>query len=241
MRQLPLLLAVLLFTLPATGQVWLDIAPKVSYGLSGFYNSNVWNDTDHNNQFNTGYGYGAKIGLNFGDYNGLIIEGMINNGRQNFDHKIGANRVGNLTEWQTLDAGLIYRFNSQGSYLEIGPQMSMLRSVKQTYDGLPVEGVESFYADRYFSAVAGFGGFIAGNEFFTLVMGIRLGYAITDMMSTDAQNATNPPPAAYRTYGEYTGSHPFFAQIHMEFSFGIGGAARASCGRRSYMFGSRYR
>jgi len=221
-------------------QVWIDIAPKVAYGLSGFYNGNVWNDSEHNNQFNTGYGYGAKLGVNLGENNGFIIEGMLNNGTQRFDHKIGDQRLANITNWETIDASLLYRFNSQGSYLEIGPQMSMLRNVSQTYNGLPLE-VENAYGDRYFSAVAGFGGFLAGNEFFTLVMGIRLGYALTDMLSEGASNLPTSPPASYRLYDSYTGSHPFFAQIHLEFSFGIGGAAKAACGRRSYMFGSRYR
>lgn len=234
---LPLLM---ICSIAGYGQVWLDIAPKIGYGLSGFYNDNVWSDTEHNNQFNTGYSYGAKLGVNIGEYNGFIIEGMMNHGKQEFQHKIGDQRIPNITNWQTLDAGLIYRFNAQGSYLEVGPQMSFLRSVEQTYNGLVLEDQNAF-ADTYFSAVAGFGGFVAGNEFFTLVMGIRLGYALTDMLGPDAQNLPTPPPASYRQYDSYSGMSPFFAQIQMEFSFGIGGAARAACGRRSYMFGSRYR
>jgi len=240
MKQI-IVLSLIFCSISTYAQVWIDVAPKVAYGLSGFYNSNVWNDTEHNNQFNTGYAYGAKVGINIGEYNGLIIEGMLNHGQQQFDHKIGALRVPNITKWETLDASILYRYNSQGSYLEVGPQMSTLRNVSQTLGGLAIEN-QNFYAERYFSAVAGFGGFIAGNEFFTLVMGIRLGYAFTDMLSSEAaNNLTGVPPAPYRVYDSYTGSHPFFAQIQMEFSFGIGGAAKAACGRRSYMFGSRYR
>ncbi len=234
-------LVVLLFAgSSASAQVWLDIAPKVGYGLSGFYNNNVWSDTEHNNQFNSGYAYGGKIGVNIGEYNGFIIEGLLQHGRQEFQHRVGTDRIPNRTEWQSLDLSLMYRFNSQGSYLEIGPQMSLLQSVDQTYDGLPLE-TSNFFGDNYFGAAAGFGGFIAGNEFFTLVMGIRIGYAFTDMMGPQAQDASNPPPAPYITYDSYSSSHPFYAQVQMEFSFGIGGAARAACGRRNYMFGSRYR
>lgn len=233
-------LLILILETTSQAQVWLDIAPKVAYGLSGFYNNNVWSDTEHNNQFNTGYSYGGKLGINIGEYNGFIIEGLLQNGRQEFQHRVGTARIPNRTEWQSLDLSLMYRFNSQGSYLEIGPQMMLLQSVDQTYNGLPVE-TNNLYGDNYFGAAAGFGGFIAGNEYFTLVMGLRIGYAFTDMMSPQAERASNPPPASYITYDSYSSSHPFYAQIHMEFSFGIGGVARAACGRRNYLFGSRYR
>ena len=240
MRYLPLLIVALLFTIPATGQVWLDIAPKVSIGLSGFYNSNVWNDLDHAAQLNPGYGYGAKLGLNFGDYNVLIFEGMMNHGNQNFKHllygQFFSGIFDNLTTWQTIDASLIYRHNAYGAYLEIGPQMNMIRSVIQSYNNDIFDKSRSFYRDRYFSAVAGFGGFIAGNDFFTLVMGIRFGYSFTDMMNINARNVLAPPPAGYQVFDEYTGSYPYFAQIQMEFSFGIGRAAKAAYGRRIHLY-----
>ncbi len=240
MGTMVMLLTGILMSGRLSAQVWIDIAPKGGIGLSGFYNSNVWNDSDHNNQFNVGYSYGGKLGINFGEYNGIVIEGLLTQGRQQFGYRAGDTRQPNITEWQTLDAALLYRFNSAGSYLEIGPTMSMVRNVEQQFAGqsLPTEGL---FADRYFSAVAGFGGFIAGNEVFTLVAGLRLGYALTDMLAPEAAGLANPPPAPYTQYDMYSRVSPFFAQIMLEFSFGIGGTAKAACGRRAYLFGSRYR
>ncbi len=222
------------------GQVWFDIAGRGGYGFSGFYNKNVWDDTEHNNGFSTGYSYGGKLGINIGEHNGVMLEANIMNGVQEFTYKANNLRTPNVTEWQTLDLNALYRFNNVGSYLELGPSMSLVRSVNQSFGGVQLDNSNA-YTERYFSAMAGFGGFITGNEFFTLIMGLRLGYCLTDMLAPDAKNLPNPPPATYKTYDSYSAIQPFFAQFTVEISFGIGAIARANCGRRTYLFGSRYR
>jgi hypothetical protein len=225
----------------ASAQFWLDIAGKGGVGLGGYYQSNLWNDKNHNNKFNLSYSYGGRIGLNFGEHNGLMLEGIINNNQQEFLHKVGDLRVPNVTNWQTLDLWALYRFNNTGSYLEIGPGMSMLRSIEQTYNALPLE-TQGFYNDQLYSLAGGFGGFIAGSNVFTLIAGIRLGYTFTDMMNKSAvENLPMAPPAPYASFDKYAAISPFFAQFTLELSFGIGGVAMAQCGRRNYLFGSRYR
>lgn len=239
--QLVFLTIVMVISLKANAQLWVDIAAKGGFGLGGYYNNNMWNDRNHNNKFSTSYSYGGRLGLNFGEHNGLMLEGIINNQKQEFTHKIGDTRTPNITRWQSLDLWALYRFNNTGSYLEIGPGMSLLQSISQSYAGADIPS-DGFYNDRMFSVAAGFGGFIAGNEVFTLIAGIRLGYTFTDMMNETAfNNAQNPPPAPYINFDKYSSINPFFAQFTLEFSFGLGGTARAQCGRRSYMFGSRYR
>ena len=228
------------FSQQGISQIWLDIAARGGYGFSGFYNKNVWDDTEHNNGFNTGYSFGGKLGINIGEHNGIMLETNIMNGVQEFTYKANNAKTPNLTEWQTLDLNALYRFNNTGSYLELGPSMSLVRSVKQSFAGLPLDN-SNLYTERYFSAMAGFGGFITGNEFFTLIMGLRLGYCLTDLLGPDTKNLTNPPPAHYQTYDSYSPIQPFFAQFTVEISFGIGAVARANCGRRTYLFGSRYR
>jgi hypothetical protein len=225
----------------AFGQFWLDIAGKGGIGLGGYYQSNLWNDKNHNNKFNASYSYGGRVGLNFGEHNGLMLEGIINNNTQEFIHKVGNTRISNTTDWQSLDLWALYRFNNTGSYLEIGPGMSLLRSINQNYNGLPLE-TTGYYNDQMYSVAGGFGGFIAGSNVFTLIAGIRLGYTFTDMMNKSAvENLPLAPPAPYATFDKYSVINPFFAQFTLELSFGIGGVAMAQCGRRSYLFGSRYR
>jgi hypothetical protein len=229
------------FSSELKAQFWLDIAGKGGIGLGGYYNSNMWNDRNHNNKFNMSYAYGGRVGLNFGEHNGLMLEGIINNSQQEFLHKVGNDRFPNVTSWQTLDLWALYRFNNTGSYLEIGPGMSMLRSIEQTYRGLPLES-QGFYNERMYSVAGGFGGFIAGSSVFTLIAGVRLGYTFTDMLNeSSVSGVTQAPPAAYQQFDKYSAINPFFAQFTLELSFGIGGVAKAQCGRRSYLFGSRYR
>ncbi len=222
-------------------QFWLDIAGKGGIGLGGYYHSNLWNDKDHNNKFSSSYSYGGRLGLNFGEHNGLMLEAVLNNNKQEFLFKDNDLRIPNVTKWQMLDLWALYRFNNTGSYLEIGPGMSLLQSINHTLDG-QAQVTEGFYNERMYSVAGGFGGFIAGSEIFTLIAGIRLGYTFSDMLNESAvAGAQNPPPAIIKSFDSYSPINPFFAQFTLELSFGIGGVAKAQCGRRSYLFGSRYK
>lgn len=239
-KQLTLLGFFIFFITTLNGQVWIDIGPKASFGFSGYHNKNIFGDDQHHKLlFKPSFSYGGKMGLYLGETFGFSFEGMIGNGKQEFEYTQSGINFINSTEWQTIDLGIIPRFNFTGSYIEIGPQFSLLREVTHKY-GEAVQDVENQFRDKYINAIFGFGGYIAGNKFFTLSMGIRLSYSIGDFLTEDASKLSNPVPASYKTFDEYSSLNPYLVAFTAELTFGIGGVAKAECGRRAFLFGSRY-
>lgn len=239
-RIFTLLIGFVFIAQTAFSQVWLDIGPKVNYGITGFYSAEIYDDNQHKVLFKTDLAYGGKVGLYLGEVFGVSFEGMIANNRQEFEYTAGGTNSINSTKWQTLNLAIMPRFSFTGSYIELGPQWSLLRSVEQSLGGAPLDS-ENLYRDRYINGVFGFGGYIAGSEIFTLSMGVRFGYSLTDFLSESAQDLSNPPPAQYKTFDEYAPVNPFYVSFVAELTFGIGGVAKAECGRRSFLFGSRFK
>lgn len=239
-KLLTLFIGFVFFAQTAFSQIWVDIGPKVNYGVTGFYSANIYDDSQHKVLIKADLAYGGKLGLYLGEVFGLSFEGMIANNRQEFEYTVASNTQINSTRWQTLNLAIMPRFNFTGSYIELGPQWSLLRSVEQSLGGVPLD-TENIFEDKYINGVFGFGGYIAGSDIFTLSMGVRFGYSLTDFLSPAAKDLSNPPPARYKTYDEYASINPFYISFVAELTFGIGGVAKAECGRRTFLFGSRFK
>jgi hypothetical protein len=234
-----ILLSLLLLPTFTYSQVWFEIGPKATYGLTGFYNSNIVGDDNHDYQLSGAFSYGGALGINFDESHGINLEGLLTANRQTLtfrDPIVGPTDA--IWEWDVVDAYLLYRYYTNGgAYFEIGPRASFVSSVTQTYGPLEVP-TDNAYADLYLSGVAGVGAFLAGSEVFTLKMGLRLEFAATDMV--DNQTDTPDYPSVYTRYDSEAGTYPFRATIGLELSFGIGGIAQSTCGRRKFVIGSRY-
>ena len=81
--------------------------------------------------------------------------------------------------------------------------------------------------------------FLQERSFFTIKLGIRLEYAISDFVSDQGQK--DGYPTYYTDFEPYTPSHPFRASIALGINFGLGGIAKSVCGQRRYIFGTAYR
>ncbi len=218
----------------ANSQGWLSLGAKVMYGLNGFYNNNILNDEQHSYNLHGAPSFGAVAGINIGSTGVVNLEGLLLNNRQELDFTENGDKSINAVEWNNVDLYLLYRFYTEnGSHFELGPKMSFVRSVEQTLAEQPQE-VNNFYADNYVSAVAGLGGFITGSEDFTLKIGFRLEYAVTDLVS-DAGEAAGYP-AFYQDYASYTQTHPFRAGVFLELNFSVGREGKYVCGRRKYIW-----
>lgn len=219
-------------------QVWLELGGKAAFGLTGFFNDNLDNDAQHNFELNTAFSYGGILGLNFGENHGLNLEALSITNQQTYEFlEIGdQTRIG--VEWKAIDVYLMYRFYSQsGAFFELGPKYTSVRSTEQA-EGMKRFRVDDLYQTEYFSAAAGFGGFLAGSEVFTLKLNIRFEYALQDFVS--AQGIAEGYPAYYKTFESYTESRPFRASIGIEINFGLGSIAQSACGRRRFIFGTPY-
>jgi hypothetical protein len=234
-----LLLGAFLLAMSAHGQLWLEAGGKFNFGPSGFYNANIAADENHDYSLSMAFAYGIAVGVNIGDYHGFNVEGLLGSYYQNLSYRGDSVRTRNQVEWEVIDLALLYRYYSPGGiYLEAGPKMSNVRNVKQTFARTPVDAGGQ-YSDRYFSGVLGVGAILAGSEVLVLKFGMRAEYAFTDLVSD--LGVKNQFPAFYTQYAEPATTSPYRLSFGFELSFGLGGTARAACGRRTFVLGGRYR
>ena len=226
-----------------SAQVWFDIGAKGAWGLTSLYNKNVSDDRLYKYKLNTGYRYGGKLGINFGDHHGIALEGLFANNNQKWEYSTTAKNPNgvdtlfrNSLNWKSLDMYVLYRYMNDRAFIEIGPRFSKINKIAQTDSKLPnVADVSGFYTPKLLAACFGFGGYLGGSNTFSTQLGIRIEYAFTDFISVGGQNQGYPNPIrSAASYTTYKSSNPLSAQVSLEFNFGVGGYAEAACGRRGF-------
>lgn len=240
MKKHNLTLLTLLFCITLNAQeIWLETGLKGGGGTSFLLNKNILDDNSYRYLVTPTYGGGAKISLNFGPFHGLALEGMYNQSGQNFEFDTGvAKDLRNEISWKSIDAYLMYRYIRNRAYVEIGPMYSFVRSVEQTFGDIEVSNPGQYYEKNYLAGALGFGGYLAGSNTFTLGLGIRLHYGFTNFVSDAGTDLGFPNPGESLAYDSIEPTHPVFAQVLLEFNFGIGHWARTSCSKRMKFYGS---
>lgn len=238
----------------AQQEVWLDIGLKGGYGMSLLYNKNLWDDSGYNHQFSSGNGFGGRFGVNFGYNHGISIEAMSRRLSQDFEYNVADPITGttatyhNDIKWKNIDLYLLYRPSSSRVYMELGPMFSLVRKVEQEDELFIPSGevnIQDFYAQNYVSGVFGFGGFLVGDDTFSLNFGFRLHYAFQDFVSEQGRAsfdtyASFPTPGlgVNANYDPYKSTNPLYAEVSIELSIGIGRFAKASCSKRMHFIWS---
>lgn len=242
MRTTTLLFAFfLLLKISADAQVWIEAGGKAGLHANGFINSNILNDNQHDYNLNMALTLGPTIGINFGDYHGLQFELLFAKNQQemNFRGDTTGESTRNAVTWRTTEVNLLYRFYSEkGAYLELGPKIGLVQDVKQAF-GTERSTPKEQYSKSYYGAIFGVGAFLAANETLTLKLGLRGEYALSDLVSEKGK--TNNYPAYYTSYASYKPTVPVRVGVVLELTFGVGGVAKAGCGHRNIVFGTRYR
>lgn len=220
-------------------QIWLEVGPKANFGPSGFLNSAILDDAEHDYSLNLAFSYGGALGLNVGDLHGLNLEVMTGTYFQTFTFRPSTDmRIRNTVEWEVLDLYALYRFYPKnGMYLELGPKFTRINEVKHTQgvDELPVTGN---YVDDYLSGVIGIGAFLAGSETMIFKSGLRFEYGFSDLISADGMAAGFPSVGS--TITDQGVTTPIRVSFGFEVSFGLGGIAQGACGRRGFVLGSKF-
>ncbi len=242
MRKNALLLAVAAcFLGPVSfAQVWVEAGVKANMGPSGYFNSFVANDAQHDYTMNLAFSYGGVLGLNIGDFHGLNLEVLTGTYFQDIIYRPAAGtQLRNSLEWDVLDFLALYRFYPKsGMYLELGPKLTRIQSISQT-SGPTVLAIDGIYEDDYISGVAGIGAFLVGSEVMVIKAGLRFEYGVTDFVSEQGVAAGYPSFASGNLMQGQTA--PFRVSFGMEMSFGLGGIAQSGCGRRNFVLGGKYR
>jgi hypothetical protein len=209
--------------------VWFDAGLKVQYGATGFLNSALLDSKDYDYKIATGYGFGGKLGINFG-YSGLSLEAMRNTSKQEFD--ILSNGKVATISWNSIDVYALYRNAQNLGYFEIGPKISFISKVEDNLENTTNDRTEGYNSNNI-AGVLGFGANIMGNDGrFSGILGLRLEYAFTDFVKEGS--TLNTPLRDSRVFADgYKPSNVAFAGVVFELNWGIGYFGKAQCGKRS--------
>lgn len=249
MKNLLLTTILILFSTVIFAQAWTSIGLKVGGGTTFLMNKNLFNDNGYTHEFGRTYNFGGKFGLNFGEHTSITFDAMISRHEQPFNYVLNEQLFHNTITWENLDLYLLYRNHRAGAYFELGPMLSTIRRIEQTDTGVgltPTTDVTKFYTDRYLSGVLGVGSYIVGSGKFTTMIGLRIHYALQDIVTDTGKNPTEfehafPNPSGHvSTYVQErspTNTNPLFVEFIVEFNFGLGFFAKAACSNRIAWFG----
>ncbi len=212
-------------------QLWFDAGIKGDWGPTLLFNKNAMNEQYLNQKVSTGFGYGAKFAINFGYIHGFTFDFMINNGHQEYEATESKYESVDV-KWKTYDAYILYRLYRTINYMEIGTKFSKVASFRNN----DVD-TKQFYVKSYPSAVLGFGWYVFGNKAFTGTLGIRIEYAINDIISQEGKDNGYPVnPFKKEPYDKYASTNPLIAQLSFELNWGLGYFAKTACGERRHFF-----
>lgn len=221
----------------ANSQSWIDLGLKAAWGPNLLVNQNVFNDKRFNNVFSFGHGFGAKLGWNFNDFHEITFDFMYSKFTQNFRYNVKDTVTNAEPEYKksfqytTLDFALLYRHNSDGRYMEIGPQYSVINSASGTNDiANPNEvDIKENFISGYTSILFGFGSYFLGTENFGLTIGARFTYSLNDIISNKGKTSHYPANTPWEGYKQ---SHPLTAVLVMEMNFDFAYMAKAKCSNK---------
>lgn len=221
----------------ATAQFWLEAGLKGMVGTTVPFNSNNINDDLSSLRLSPDFAYGAKVAFNFGDNNGLVVDGLMSQTKANYFYDVAGLVEGeHQLQWKNIDIYPLYRHYYERSFIEIGPKISLLNSMTST-NILSPNGAD--VKDRFnatnFGASLGFGGYLFGSEHFSVSMNFRIDYQITDFVNESGKDARYPLP--FRTYDSHSTTNPITARAGLELSIPLGGIAKAQCGQRVFFIG----
>ncbi len=239
MKKIIFLLLVMIGFYQVNAQIWLDAGVKGGYGIALMNNQNIFDDNTYSHTISGSYNVGFKAGINFGRVSGLTGELLFSQMKQNFNYTIDSEDFINDIKWSNIDYYILYRASLTGAYIELGPMISNIRAVNQTDTGTDLNdaSVASFYTDQYLSGVFGVGGYLAGNDTFTVMVGLRAHYAFQDMINEAGMVNNYPATRVKNPYSSYTETNPIFVEFMVEFNWGIGHFAKRTCGGRTKFIG----
>ncbi len=239
MKKQSLILLVLLFsTVLGAQEIWLEMGLKGGGGTSFLLNKNIFDDDSYRYLVTPMYGGGARVALNFGPYHGLSLEGLYNQSGQNFEFDLLQKGLRNDISWKSIDAFLMYRYIRNKAYVEAGPMYSLVQSVEQVISDVEISTASRYYEKSYLAGVFGFGGYLAGSNTFSIGLGFRLHYGLTNFVSSEGTKLGYPNPISSLAYKRIEPTHPAFAQVLLEFNFGVGKWAKVSCSKRMKFYGA---
>ena len=239
---------IFLISLNTFSQTWVDCGLKGGYGITNLINSGVWNEHRIDPLISTGYAYGGKLGLNFNINYQITLDFIAKSSNQRylFEPNQTISKWEKNVNYNSFDIPLLFRHNSDnGSFLEIGPQISFLTGVSETTGENSTE-ITDYFESTNFGAVFGFGSYIVGGDNAYLVFGIRLHYGFQDLLSNEGgKNSKSYFPIkngemdVYEPdfeFSNYQTTNAISGLIYLEFNYDLAYLVRSSCKRTVLRF-----
>ena len=233
MKKIVFILFFSLVAKSASAQFWMEAGIKGATGATLLYNKNILDDGDASYKIKSDFAVGPRVAFNFGDHHGVSVEGLFSQSKAYYAGQNGTQVTALNYTWRNIDAYTMYRYYYERSFIEIGPKMSFLNKMEEGLTN--AKDVKANFTSQNLGAAFGFGGFLAGNENLSLGFNVRVDYQFSDFVNPTGK--TGNYPLTFRTYSSYSATNPIIARIGLDLSFGLGGVAKAQCGRRVFFFG----
>ncbi|CAN5369564.1 hypothetical protein BH10BAC1_BH10BAC1_13230 [soil metagenome] len=199
----------------------LEIHAKGSANSTFLFNNNI-SDAGGDQDYAAGwsFNYGLGVSMYFGKI-GFGVEGLLGNHRAAYagsiitkdasGNTIGTRDYSSTVNLKITQIPIFFKLKSDiGGYLEVGPQYNLISegTYHYTSDGVQTDSIMTgSFAKSYFSAVIGFGFKIpVAKSNFSILGGLRLQYAFTDIKGVDALGNDLANPFKYKDPGTTTGA-----------------------------------
>jgi hypothetical protein len=247
MKKLLIIPAFLLIFISSHAQQWVDIGAKGMFNSTWILNSNINNDKYAAYDLSFGYGGGLKLGFNFNESAEITLDAIYSTVNQKYISNGSDNKWSREVNLSYLDLPLLFKSNKEGTYIEIGPQFSVLMGAK---DKLAFENADAIRdynrnpADQYYekkniAAVFGFGSYLFGTENLYVCFGMRATYGFLDIISKEGGKDleyTSLTPDNNASPKSYRGTNNLTIGFVLELNYDLGYLVSASCGKRRVLF-----
>lgn len=234
---------VLMISLSNTySQVWFDIGARGSVGSSFWINTNTYGSSSLSPSFAVSWGAGARVGVNFGEGPGIVLEGLYGQHGAGYKQSMDDGNGGYFdlnrkSKMGLAEANVLFRWLKNSTYIEIGPSFAFPINPSDVDENNLYAAPSNYFNTIMYGAQFGFGGLIVGNEKVGLMLGFKVNYNISDLISADGKAANYQMVNPTNDWGftEYKATHPLSVQLTLEVNYSLGYLVKAMCGKRTYL------
>ncbi len=236
-----LLVLAVFFSSYTYSQFYFDAGIKAGYGLTLLMNQNIMHDSHVVSEFSFGGTYGGKIGLNFNEKYCLEFDVMASDFKQAYTIKSDSIRWNKTIKINTLDIAILFRNYVEGTYFEIGPQISLIEKAKESNSVTGSSNTIKNFEPSNYAGVIGFGANLMGSENVSIMLGFRATYAFTDIISQSGGKSNVPAYPLSETfykpnYTSYKSSSPLAVRFILEANFDLGYFTHSKCNKNRVKF-----
>lgn len=223
------LFMMMILAVSAKSQWWFDAGVKGAYGPTMMYDQNVFDHGSYKHKLSTGTSFGGRLGFNYGYHVGLSLEYTSSTSNQEFNYE---SDLYNSFKWKHNDISTLFRYSGNGAYVEVGAKFSNITEVElENIPNSTVTDVTENFSDNYVSGILGFGSYLAGNDIWSLNLGIRMHWAFDDMVSETGKE-NNYPIVIDELDDPTRKTIATAAQLQAEFNVAFGRFAKTACSDR---------